>query len=534
MRLLPAAVWAVLIFTSAWFGRVFFLFGQHAWRALHWPFQLDYGEGVVWQQATMMFTPKAYGPIDSFPAIVFHYPPVYHLSVLMTSALTGADMLYAGRGLSIACTLVSAILIALIVLETLPRSLPSAARLCCAAASASLLFCLHPIVVWALLMRVDMLCFALSLCGFWLGLKSFERPSLIYGAALCFVAAVFTKQTAVAAPTALFGLMLWRSPRLALRGIATCVSLGLVGLIGLEFVTDGGFLRHIVGYNMNRFDPRGIEYILAFLVENPLILAAAGIGVVRRISGILERRSGQGLAENPADVAWIGIIFYFVTTSMMLPTMLKSGSSYNYLIEWGAIVSMLAGTALIDALQVAIGGLSGKSGNWRVILSACAIPIFFAADAHAVGAGWAESYFSLVWTEDRGSALEDLSVRIRHAERPAISDQMVLLLRSGKPVLWEPAIFAELAATGAWDERDLVERVRAGEFSMFVTQGDRGDKLFDARYSPAVSAAMEAAYPIKQKAAGLVVHLPRSPGRETDADQALSSGFEAAAEIAPR
>jgi hypothetical protein len=518
MRLLPAAVWAVLIFTSACFGRVFFLFGQHAWRALNWPFQLDYGEGVVWQQATMMLTPKAYGPIDSFPAIVFHYPPIYHLSVLMMSALTGADMLYAGRGVSIACTLVSAVLIALIVLETLPRSLPSAGRLCCAAASASLIFCLHPIAIWALLMRVDMLSLALSLCGFWLGLKSFERPSLIYGAALCFVAAVFTKQTALAAPAALFALMLWRSPRLALRGIATCVSLGLVGLIGLDFVTDGGFLRHIVGYNINRFDPSGIGYLLEFLIDNPLILAAAAIGVVRRLSRIQERRSGQGLAEDPADLAWMGIVFYFVTTSLMLSTMLKSGSSDNYLIEWGMIVSMLAGAALIDAVQVAIGGLSGKSRNWGVILSACVIPTFFAADAHAVAAGWAEAYLSRIWTGDRGSALNALSVRIRHAERPAISDQMVLLLRSGKPVLWEPAIFAELAATGTWDERDLVERVRAGEFSMFVTEGDRGDRLFDARYSPAVSAAMDAAYPIKQMAAGLVVHLPRPSRREADAD----------------
>ena len=75
-------------------------------------------------------------------------------------------------------------------------------------------------------------------------------------------------------------------------------------------------------------------------------------------------------------------------------------------------------------------------------------------------------------------------------------------------MLWEPAIFAELASTGDWDERPFVRRIRNREFAFFVTWGQRGFDRFDERYNPAVADAIDAAYPITQRAAGLIVHRP--------------------------
>ncbi len=148
-------------------------------RALSFPFDLDYGEGIVWQQAQLMFTPEAYGPIDGFPAIVFHYTPVYHLVTRATSALTGADMLYVGRAVSIASTLVTALVIGLIVARAAPARSPRLARLLSGACGGLVIFSLWPVIYWAQLMRVDMLAILLSLAGFWLGLKAFERPSWV-------------------------------------------------------------------------------------------------------------------------------------------------------------------------------------------------------------------------------------------------------------------------------------------------------------------------------------------------------------------
>ena len=112
------------------------------------------------------------------------------------------------------------------------------------------------------------------------------------------------------------------------------------------------------------------------------------------------------------------------------------------------------------------------------------------------------------WTVKRMAENEVLSARIRAAQKPVISDNMVLLVRNQRPVLWEPGIFAELASVGMWDEEPFVRRIRRGEFAMFVTMGTRGTKVFDSRYNRRVADAIDDCYPFKQVLAGYTLHLP--------------------------
>jgi hypothetical protein len=97
---------------------------------------------------------------------------------------------------------------------------------------------------------------------------------------------------------------------------------------------------------------------------------------------------------------------------------------------------------------------------------------------------------------------------VRAADRPVLSEDMVLLLRAGKEVPWEPAIFAELASLGRWDERLIVEAIEGGRFAFAVTLADRGDPIFDSRYNPAVAAALEAAFPRRVQLGWLLIRLP--------------------------
>ena len=85
---------------------------------------------------------------------------------------------------------------------------------------------------------------------------------------------------------------------------------------------------------------------------------------------------------------------------------------------------------------------------------------------------------------------------------------MVAVQRGGQRVSWEPAIFGELGATGAWDEQPFVDMIDARRFAFFVTFGTRGDERFDDRYNPAVADAIERAYPVKERIVGLTIHLP--------------------------
>ena len=64
--------------------------------AIRYPFELGYGEGIVWQQAALIPGPRMYSSSQELPFIVFHYPPLYHL--LARAALSiQPDFLAAGR-----------------------------------------------------------------------------------------------------------------------------------------------------------------------------------------------------------------------------------------------------------------------------------------------------------------------------------------------------------------------------------------------------------------------------------------------------
>ena len=485
------------------------IFLRFGWRALTWRYELDYGEGIVWQQADMMLTPEAYGGIDGFPAIVFHYPPLYHLATRAVSALAGVDMLFAGRAISIGSMLLAALMVAAIIMRTIPGERSRASRISGCVAGGLLVFSFAPVSFWPAFMRVDTLAVALGLGGFWLGLKAFERPALIYPACLFFVAAVFTKQTALPAPAAVFLLMLWLRPGLAIRGILTCLVAGIAIAAILGAITHGGFLRHILAYNINTIDLGQINLVIQVVENNVVFFALAILAIWWRISRFRARNGAffaRCLQARPADIAWTGVLFYLATTSLMLVTILKSGSSVNYMLEWVMVVAILVGSGVADTLAAVRQSSSLKPLGNALVAGSFAIPAMLAAQILLPGI--AEPNFDRVWSGARAGEMAALSEKIRDASKPVISDDMVILRRSGKPVLWEPAIFTQLAKTGAWDAAPFVARILAGDFALFLTVGDRGDPLYDSRYSEAIADAMDRAYPVREHLAGYTLHMP--------------------------
>lgn len=466
--------------------------------AVAFPYELDYGEGIVWYQTRMLFAGEAFGPIDGFPAIVFHYTPLFHLLSGLLAA-TGIDGLAAGRIVSLLSTAAMAGLAGAIVHWFAVRDggPKSAARLAGALTAFLPLLC-YPIPIWSPLMRVDMLAFALTMGGVYVGLRSFSRPGAVYPAALLFVLAVYTKQTMIAAPAALFGILLLYRPRTALTGILTCLAAGTAALAALAIATDGGFLRHIFLYNINRFDPERLTWIPDTAALHLGLIAAAMVGVATQVPAlkafVAKRRSATAGAAASAFLA-----AYLGATTVMLLLVAKSGSSGNYFIEWLVVLCIYAGIALHHPIRRALG-----SGEAAAPFGTLLAPIALAAQTWTLPA----SPISPDLMARRAVGLEILAERIRFSNRPVISDDMVILQRGGQPVLWEPAIFAELGANGVWDERPFIRMIEQRRFGFFVTHRDRGRRPFDERYNPAVADAMARAYPRREKIAGLTLHLP--------------------------
>jgi hypothetical protein len=293
-----------------------------------------------------------------------------------------------------------------------------------------------------------------------------------------------------------------------MQGIAICLALGIAALLALGWLTDGGFYRHIFLYNVNRPDLSRLWLILYAALGQAAYVVLAGFVLIRRLAELRPKYRGAlnlrlALGRNVADVRLLIAVAYLMISTLMLVLIAKSGSSINYFLEWFFALGLLAAMAPSEANR----GVRNNADRKTVF--AIGIPIALAIEAVTAP----RPVSDLAMNPARAHELAQLSGEIASSAKPVISDDMVLLIRSGRDVLWEPAIFAELASTGDWDERPFVQRIRNREFAFFITWGQRGGPRFDERYNPAVADALDQAYPDKEELAGLTIHRPRGEAR---------------------
>lgn len=488
-------------------GFVAYLFALH--KAAIYPFQLDYGEGIVWEQMRKIVAGHGYAPIEVFPAIVFHYPPLYHLASAGFAYVTGFDQLESGRLVSGLSTIATGGIIALIVARMTSADGCGRASWVCGIFAGLIIFGIVPVLTWSRLMRVDMISFFFSFAGLYFGLRALTQPRYVHAAALCFVAAVFAKQTAIAAPIAVFATLLFLQPRTAWAGIATGLSVALSALAFMIWQTDGGFLKHIILYNINRLEPDRLLQVVKTTGQHVFYFAAAAVGAAhflkrrfgayRSCAGITDVR--RQLIASPGDSYYVMVLAYLLFATAMLITIMKSGSNYNYLIEWLFLIAIFAGLALRNAAIVA----ADKTEPQTPLRLAWLIPLAIGVQAFLLP-NTPKTNFMM--EPMRREELAKLALMVREARKPVISDEMVMLVSQGKSVLWEPSIFAELASVGRWDERPFIAKIYSHDFAFFVTEGDCGDRLFDSRYNPKVADAIQAAYPVERAFSNFIVHLP--------------------------
>lgn len=248
------------------------------WDAVRYSFEIDYGEGIVWQQAELFGTDRMYAPVTGFPFIVFHYPPLYYALVAVVRPLFD-DALAAGRAVSVAASIALAALISCTVWRASSPS-TSRARLVLAGIAGLAVLCSGNVWTWGLLMRVDMVAVALSFLGLLIAHRSGGRFGPTVLALLVCTAAVFTKQTQVSAGIAVFAVALMQRPRSALVAAGCVGSAGLALVTVLQLRTAGGFLHHIVSYNVN---PMSWSYFVAVLQAEGRDKILLGVSLISAI-----------------------------------------------------------------------------------------------------------------------------------------------------------------------------------------------------------------------------------------------------------
>jgi predicted membrane-bound mannosyltransferase len=100
------------------------------------------------------------------------------------------------------------VLVAVLTVQALGERATRHIRIACSIGAALFFLNCGPVMVWAPLMRVDMLAGALGLAGLVLAIRAIDRPVMIHAAAVTFVLSIYTKQVSIAAPMAAFGVLL--------------------------------------------------------------------------------------------------------------------------------------------------------------------------------------------------------------------------------------------------------------------------------------------------------------------------------------
>jgi hypothetical protein len=300
---------------------------------------------------------------------------------------------------------------------------------------------------------------------------------------------------------AVFLVALLRNPRgtLCAAGLAGVFGLGALGL--MQGLTEGGFLHNIVGYNINHFTLQHAYWVFQPERSSCLFMVLMPVAAGTTLLGLFDQYPtdpslpaiGQLLSRlrsaDRATTARAMVLLHFALASLMLFTLLKTGATYNYLLDWLCVGGALIGVLLCDLV----------STEWRfslvtalLILGVLNLP--FREIPEPIPQEQLDQQAALVH-------------RIAAAEKPVASEDMTLLMRAGKPVVFEPAIVTELASLGRWDEAPLVNMIRSGGFAFMITTEDKPGG--SVRRTPAVDAAMREAYPrVEQVGPALWLHLP--------------------------
>jgi hypothetical protein len=437
--------------------------------ATPFPGQFDYGEGIVWQQTLLMLGPRMYSPSHELPFIVFHYPPLYYLVVRVLMALP-MDPLEAGRLVSVLSALASAAIVSALVLACLPRR-PTAAQIAIAVGSGALMLLPLAVRTWGGLMRVDMLAIALGLGATLVAVRSGGRFWLLTAALLLGLASMFTKQTQPPAGLSivLVGLLCW--PR-ATIGAALVVFLAGAAGVGLLQAATHGFLQNIVGDNLNTYSwAHGIEVLWMERTSAPFVLVM-GVGALVVLAEFRRRaRFAQLRRGDPVLVARAVVVIHFILACLMAPTVFKTGSSNNYLLDLLTSGAVLIGVLLCEWL--------------RQPLLFAATSVFLAlATANLPMRHYHQEQFD-AWMRGAQPVIDS----IRAADKPVTSDNMVLVMRAGKTLVYEPAIAEQLIATKQWDPSALLQMIRDHGFAFVLCQEPV------PKGGPVLAAALMAAYP---------------------------------------
>ncbi|HEY0739498.1 MAG TPA: ABC transporter permease subunit, partial [Herpetosiphonaceae bacterium] len=455
------------------------VWAQYGWRAIGFPYPLDYGEGPLLDQALRLaHGENIYRSASGAPPwTIANYPPLYMLLQAPLTRIFGAAYWY-GRLISWLSTIAAALFVGLIV-RTLTGD-----RLA-ALVSGLVLLVIPYVSFWSALARIDALALALSLSGLYLVVRWPERHLVIAGGALLLTAAVYTRQSyGLAAPLAAFVWLLWERPRAAWTLAAGIGGLSAILFALLQWLTQGGFWFNIVTANLNDYQwPLLRQYLLELIDLLPALVIGGAAFVL--LAGWFRLRS------------WRVIAPYWIGAAVSALTIGKIGSNVNYLLELSAALSLAIG-ALLAWLRP------------RPLLQQGAM-LVLALQIFVLVPGSRYHAFTTA-TLDDPETLDQLMRVVQQTNGPVLADEaMGLLPLTGRRIDMQPFEMTQLARAGVWDQTPLLEAIAQHRYAAILIFRVPGIRLERERWTDEMLQQIERSYEPGDEIGLTTVYTPRGP-----------------------
>jgi len=454
---------------------------------LVYPYQLDYGEGIVlWFAQQLAHGQPIYKRLADFPYASSNYPPVALLLSAMLMPILGEGYV-SGRLLNLGSALIVAALIYRIVhAETHRRTV---------AALVALFFLGSPYVYhWIPLFRVDLLGLLFAFAGIYFVWKrrqtSDHRQQTLYFIlfTFCFLLALYTKHTLFAAPVAAF-LALWTQNRK--QAIAFALALGGLGgalYLAFDYATRGGFTLGLIESNATIF----LFDQLVALLKN--FFATFAILILLAAWTLIDRARTQ---------RWGVIEWYAITAFAALGMAGRVGAWENYFFEAVAVICLLS---------------SFKLSTWN-LKPATLNPLLPGLLLVQLGLAWHDPRIAADLMARDLPANQQLAALLRQTPGIIISEDMGALATSGKPVAYYTFQYSSLARSGKWDQRWELDGLRDARFPIVILErGTREDVDHYRRFTREFVSALDRYYARTQIIGKYEIYTPAPPLRLQSAE----------------
>lgn len=421
---------------------LFFL--RHACGVIQFPYELAAGEELLLRDAVHILSGRpVYADVNDFPFIVSNYPPLFALLSSLQILVSGVS-LTATRVLGTLSTLLCACLIGAITYQGSRSKIASAV---CGGAFLGSIF----VYQWGAWGRVDSTAILFSLLAI-LVAQRWENWRAITLATLVCLLSLFTKQTQWAAPLAIFVWLLSR--RHLRRALGFALLLGGVGglmLLGLNVLTSGQTLRHLVLYNTLSYLPSAfLGYWRAFAVTHGVL---TGMAVAYVVTLLARRRLSLP-------------VLYFVAVCGLTVAVARAGASSNYFLELIAASLILCGLLW--------GELSKEGGYSSAVVPVALVVqlLWFRAFPHSPLRAYYDPLASFGYTPQASDAqsCERIDDYVAEAGGEILTEGGGFALKNGKELYCSPWLLSALEPTGLVDEGllRLEEALGQRRFSLVI------------------------------------------------------------------